>query len=297
MGAHTSTPTHSPERNTCENRPGTKTVNVPHIQNNSTVSSDSSSLSKSLPSPGPGKGEGSGCIRLRSSSTSHTDGVLRNGDNTTSSINVVAEDGDGSSPSTSSGSDSSSLSNFSIWKVVQSGKMKAHSVLNVGESSRRNPLRTAQSLGNDRPSNSRNQSGEDAQRKTRWRPWGSSSSSSEDDMDAISEMALQTIGLDQIRRTRFSQGRWSYPGLKCPVCSRSVPPDDLECHLVICLTKPRLIYNEDVLTEKKDECIICFEEMEEGETIARLPCLCIYHKTCIDKWFEVNRSCPEHPEE
>jgi hypothetical protein len=32
-------------------------------------------------------------------------------------------------------------------------------------------------------------------------------------------------------------------GIKCPVCAQSVPPDDVECHLVICLTKPRIVYN------------------------------------------------------
>lgn len=84
-------------------------------------------------------------------------------------------------------------------------------------------------------------------------------------------------------------------GIKCPVCSKFIPPDDIECHLVVCLTKPRITYNEDVLTESKGECVICFEELDQGDTIARLPCLCIYHKGCIDKWFEKNRSCPEHP--
>ncbi|XP_074645294.1 E3 ubiquitin-protein ligase znrf2-like isoform X2 [Tubulanus polymorphus] len=85
-------------------------------------------------------------------------------------------------------------------------------------------------------------------------------------------------------------------GIKCPVCSKFVPPDDIECHLVICLTKPRITYNEDVLKEDKgDECVICLEELLQGDTIARLPCLCIYHKCCIDSWFERNRSCPEHP--
>lgn len=97
------------------------------------------------------------------------------------------------------------------------------------------------------------------------------------------------------------------PGIKCPVCSKFVLPDDIECHLVMCLTKPRLIYNgelgrqntkinyasnrfanfennfqifpEDVLSEDKGECVICLEELTQGDTIARLPCLCIYHKT------------------
>ncbi|BFZ13228.1 hypothetical protein BsWGS_16267 [Bradybaena similaris] len=84
-------------------------------------------------------------------------------------------------------------------------------------------------------------------------------------------------------------------GIKCPVCSKQIASDDIECHLVMCLTKPRISYNEDVLSEDKGECVICFEELIQGDTIARLPCLCIYHKGCIDKWFEVNRSCPEHP--
>ena len=34
-----------------------------------------------------------------------------------------------------------------------------------------------------------------------------------------------------------------FTGIKCPVCAKFVPPDDLECHLVICLTKPRITYN------------------------------------------------------
>ncbi|XP_041375991.1 E3 ubiquitin-protein ligase ZNRF2-like [Gigantopelta aegis] len=86
-------------------------------------------------------------------------------------------------------------------------------------------------------------------------------------------------------------------GIKCPVCSKFIPPEDLECHLVMCLTKPRITYNEDILEEEKGECVICFEDLDKGNVIARLPCLCIYHKSCIDKWFEVNRSCPEHPAE
>jgi len=43
------------------------------------------------------------------------------------------------------------------------------------------------------------------------------------------------------------------------------------CCSVICPT-------EDVLGEDKEECIICLDELRQGDTIARLPCLCIYHK-------------------
>lgn len=97
-----------------------------------------------------------------------------------------------------------------------------------------------------------------------------------------------------------------FAGIKCPVCSKFILPDDIECHLVMCLTKPRLCYNgnfgtsviairanptntkflyslcplhpEDVLTDAKGECVICLEDLNAGDVIARLPCLCIYHK-------------------
>ncbi|KAM4567679.1 E3 ubiquitin-protein ligase znrf2 [Fundulus diaphanus] len=86
-----------------------------------------------------------------------------------------------------------------------------------------------------------------------------------------------------------------FGGFKCPVCSKYVSSDEMDLHLVLCLTKPRVTYNEDVLSKDAGECAICLEELQQGDTIARLPCLCIYHKGCIDEWFEVNRSCPEHP--
>ncbi|KAI4890661.1 hypothetical protein NFI96_024947 [Prochilodus magdalenae] len=60
----------------------------------------------------------------------------------------------------------------------------------------------------------------------------------------------------------------------------------MELHLTVCLMKPRVTYNEDVLSKEAGECAICLEELQQGDTIARLPCLCIYHKGCIDEWFE-----------
>lgn len=66
--------------------------------------------------------------------------------------------------------------------------------------------------------------------------------------------------------------------IKCPMCHKKVPSDDVEVHLVMCFTRPRIAYNEDILDVDKGECSICFDEMVSGNTIARLPCLCIYHK-------------------
>ncbi|MED6282586.1 hypothetical protein XENOCAPTIV_011821 [Xenoophorus captivus] len=86
-------------------------------------------------------------------------------------------------------------------------------------------------------------------------------------------------------------------GFHCPVCSKFMAADEIEKHLLMCFSKARLTYNKDILSRDSGECAICLEDLEQGDTIARLPCLCIYHKGCIDEWFVVNRSCPEHPAE
>lgn len=83
--------------------------------------------------------------------------------------------------------------------------------------------------------------------------------------------------------------------VSCPVCHKMVPSDSLDKHILQCLSKPRIDYNEDTLTEDKGECVICLDDLLVGQKIARLPCLCIYHKHCIDNWFRINQSCPEHP--
>jgi len=83
--------------------------------------------------------------------------------------------------------------------------------------------------------------------------------------------------------------------VSCPVCHKTIPSDSFDKHILQCLAKPRVDYNEDTLTENKGECVICLDDLLEGQKIARLPCLCIYHKSCIDDWFRINRTCPEHP--
>ncbi|XP_075242463.1 uncharacterized protein LOC142337214 [Convolutriloba macropyga] len=86
-------------------------------------------------------------------------------------------------------------------------------------------------------------------------------------------------------------------GLRCPLCKQtSTDSEQFQAHVIHCLTKPRLTYNVDRLEHDRDEeCVICFETFLKGDCIARLPCLCIYHKKCIDDWFKVNRKCPQHP--
>ncbi|CAF4164237.1 unnamed protein product [Rotaria socialis] len=68
----------------------------------------------------------------------------------------------------------------------------------------------------------------------------------------------------------------------CPVCNKTIPNDSFDKHILQCLSKPRIDYNEDTLTENKGECVICLDDLLEGQKIARLPCLCIYHKSALE---------------
>ncbi|KEQ97804.1 hypothetical protein AUEXF2481DRAFT_545127 [Aureobasidium subglaciale EXF-2481] len=44
------------------------------------------------------------------------------------------------------------------------------------------------------------------------------------------------------------------------------------------------------------ECVICFEEFEEGVEMGRLECLCKFHRACIKGWMETRGrgTCPTH---
>lgn len=83
--------------------------------------------------------------------------------------------------------------------------------------------------------------------------------------------------------------------IRCPFCSKPFPGGRIEDHLLSCLTSPPLPYNTDILSKDSGECSICLEDLVQGETIARLACLCVYHKSCIDSWSKVKPCCPEHP--
>uniref|UniRef100_A0A182WW96 RING-type E3 ubiquitin transferase n=1 Tax=Anopheles quadriannulatus TaxID=34691 RepID=A0A182WW96_ANOQN len=82
-------------------------------------------------------------------------------------------------------------------------------------------------------------------------PYEISSANPDPDSSSAEENAAASapLALGRVYATSLPTHIWSINGIKCPVCSKFVTPDDIECHLVI----------------------------------------------CIDKWFEVNRSCPEHP--
>ncbi|KAK4504247.1 hypothetical protein PRZ48_005163 [Zasmidium cellare] len=55
---------------------------------------------------------------------------------------------------------------------------------------------------------------------------------------------------------------------------------------------------KDCTTEEGEpqECVICFEEFEEGDEMGRMECLCKFHRACIRQWWETKGqgSCPTH---
>ncbi|PHH63021.1 hypothetical protein CDD81_6352 [Ophiocordyceps australis] len=113
---------------------------------------------------------------------------------------------------------------------------------------------------------------------------------------------------------------------ECPICHRELPRRQLpdfealrESHITMCIqshstySTPRAIDGEAAprppprrtgmytyaATEKDciddAECTICLEEFTVGVSMARLECLCRFHKGCISAWF-VNHPgrCPVH---
>ncbi|TPX75968.1 hypothetical protein CcCBS67573_g02756 [Chytriomyces confervae] len=94
--------------------------------------------------------------------------------------------------------------------------------------------------------------------------------------------------------------------LECPVCQKSLlrmqSKEEMEAHVASCLTKSVADvvvsgnrYIVQTLKENVEgECVICFNDMEIGERVARLNCLCLYHETCIKSWFKKKGACPVH---
>lgn len=44
--------------------------------------------------------------------------------------------------------------------------------------------------------------------------------------------------------------------------------------------------------EEDDTCAVCLESYKDGETLRELPCIHLFHKSCIDPWLLYHRTCP-----
>lgn len=54
--------------------------------------------------------------------------------------------------------------------------------------------------------------------------------------------------------------------------------------------------NEKVDSDYDNECLICLEDLEPGDKVGRLECLCVFHYKCIKDWFNKKGygECPIH---
>jgi len=110
----------------------------------------------------------------------------------------------------------------------------------------------------------------------------------------------------------------------CPICRRALPPrgpngDETmrEAHIMDCIRArdpsyqvegaggpsqarvhmlPFVANEKDCVGEdgSPQECSICMVEYDVGDELARLECLCKFHKTCIVEWLERKAECPVH---
>ena len=97
------------------------------------------------------------------------------------------------------------------------------------------------------------------------------------------------------RRTKHNFNRSSLPNTSTYHSNRSPTISTEQKYLLDLLLASYC--NIEVLTNDRDddeECAICFEPFCQGEFIARLQCLCIYHQFCLEQWNERRLSCPVH---
>ena len=40
------------------------------------------------------------------------------------------------------------------------------------------------------------------------------------------------------------------------------------------------------------ECVICLEEMKNGDKLSIIPCSHMYHSSCLEKWAKKKKVCP-----
>ncbi|KAL1855055.1 hypothetical protein Plec18170_004469 [Paecilomyces lecythidis] len=141
------------------------------------------------------------------------------------------------------------------------------------------------------------------------------------------EFASSSTGLRPRRSSRAYRPRVDERDI-CPICNHILPPrgpdgseEAREAHVRTCIEghgrtgrspphsgspssqPPHPMRMLAFIATEKDcvghdgvpqECTICMEEYEVGQQLARLECLCKFHKSCIVEWFGRKKECPVH---
>ncbi|CAI7618042.1 unnamed protein product [Penicillium pancosmium] len=92
-------------------------------------------------------------------------------------------------------------------------------------------------------------------------------------------------GYGASRESPVSQGPAEGPAEQAPIQS---PP--IARMLVFTATEKDCLGGDGAVAE----CTICMEDYEVGQVLARLECLCKFHKECIVDWFGRKAECPVH---
>lgn len=60
-------------------------------------------------------------------------------------------------------------------------------------------------------------------------------------------------------------------------------------------THVQVLSEEDVKRMQQnssERCVICQDDYSAGDEVRRLPCLCCFHRACVDTYFKENTKCP-----
>ena len=72
----------------------------------------------------------------------------------------------------------------------------------------------------------------------------------------------------------------------------SVKNPGLSADILLTRTTVQVLDAKAVTQRSDDNCVICLEPYKVGDRIRRLPCLCCFHESCVDRYFEEAKICP-----
>lgn len=99
-------------------------------------------------------------------------------------------------------------------------------------------------------------------------------------MAPIAPMAMPGPGPSSYEQLLALDDNVSRPGL---------PPGALQAST---FTQHLEVEDAARLSQQHGRCVICLDDFEAGNTVRRLPCLCVFHVACADRHFQDSKSCP-----
>ncbi|KAL3465193.1 FYVE zinc finger-domain-containing protein [Aspergillus heterothallicus] len=111
------------------------------------------------------------------------------------------------------------------------------------------------------------------------------------DLCPICDNVLPPIGVNGNEDAREAHIRGCIENHGRPASGSPVSPSPLPVRMLAFTATEKDCIGQD---GTEQECTICMEEYEVGQSLVRLECLCKFHKRCIVEWFERKKECPVH---